>query len=317
MQNVDQTAISNAESIINTPLYTAHHSNKHHPSSSPINSERFLLKRDQLRDQFYAASPEKNENHKIIPSEKKQNENKKTDSMLLERNGYSIYLINSFTQRVKVSELIKRMYASRGYLTESTDAFSTNLHQYTFEARQAQRPIGTLTLTIDTNKGLLADTLYKKELDRFRQQGHRLCEVSKLAFIPKSGSKEILAALFHLAYLYANDLHSTQDAFIEVNPRHALFYQRMLGFRQIGQQQICPRVNAPAVLLHLDLAFMGTQITTMAGQLPGQKERSIYPLFLPFHEEQRVLQRIQPRQTSMNTHSLPKRTQSYLSLAPA
>ncbi len=124
MQNVDQTAISNAESIINTPLSTTHHANKHHPSPSPINSERFLLKRDQ----FYAATPEKNENNKIIPSEKKQNGNKKTDSMLLERNGYSIYLINSFTQRVKVSELIKRMYASRGYLTESTDAFDRSAH---------------------------------------------------------------------------------------------------------------------------------------------------------------------------------------------
>jgi len=214
---------------------------------------------------------------------------------LLQRNGYSIHLVNSLKQRIKASTLIKRMYASRGYQTESASVFSTSSNQYTFEARQSQQLIGTLTLTIDTGKGLLADTLYQPELDQFRRQGRRLCEVSKLAFNPETSSKEIFASLFHMAYIFACHIHGIDDAFIEINPRHATFYKRMLGFCQIGELRICPRVNAPAVLLHLSLEYMEEQITAQAGQL-SKKTRNIYPYFLTQHKEKHITQYIQLKQ---------------------
>ncbi|MDF0678442.1 MAG: hypothetical protein P0107_05185 [Nitrosomonas sp.] len=192
------------------------------------------------------------------------------------------------------------MYASRGYQTESASVFSTSSNQYTFEARQSQQLIGTLTLTIDTGKGLLADTLYQTELNQFRQQGRRLCEVSKLAFNPETSSKEIFASMFHMAYIFAHRIHNVDDSFIEINPRHATFYKRMLGFHQIGELRTCPRVNAPAVLLHLDLGYMKEQITTQAGQC-NQKTKSIYPYFLSRNKEKEITQRIQIEYT----HSTP------------
>lgn len=219
---------------------------------------------------------------------------------LLQRNGYSIHLVSSLKQRIKASTLIKRMYASRGYQTENASVFSTSSNQYTFEARQSQQLIGTLTLTIDTGKGLLADTLYQTELNQFRQQGRRLCEVSKLAFNPETSSKEIFASLFHMAYIFACHIHNTDDSFIEINPRHATFYKRMLGFCQIGELRTCPRVNAPAVLLHLDLEYMKEQITTQAGQF-DQKTKSIYPHFLSQNREKEITQRIQIE----HTHFVP------------
>ncbi|HRO57443.1 MAG TPA: long-chain N-acyl amino acid synthase [Nitrosomonas europaea] len=224
---------------------------------------------------------------------------------LLQRNGYSIHLVNSLKQRIKASTLIKRMYASRGYQTESASVFSTSSNQYTFEARQSQQLIGTLTLTIDTGKGLLADTLYQPELDQFRRQGRRLCEVSKLAFNPETSSKEIFASLFHMAYIFACHIHNTDDSFIEINPRHATFYKRMLGFRQVGELRTCPRVNAPAVLLHLDLGYMKEQITTQAGQF-NQKTKSIYPHFLSQNREKEIIRIIQARQTSFTLFSIQK-----------
>jgi hypothetical protein len=89
------------------------------------------------------------------------------------------------------------------------------------------------------------------------------------------------------------------------------FYQRMLGFSQFGEQRTCPRVNAPAVLLHLDLAYMGEQITNMAGQ-PKQKGKSIYPYFLNHFEEETVVQYIQPRQITLHDPDAAK-TQPRLS----
>lgn len=235
--------------------------------------------------------------HQLPQSLKNYQDHAEPDCLLLQRNGYSIHLINSFKQRIKATTLIKRMYASRGYQTESSSVFSASSNQYTFEARQSGQLVGTLTLTIDTDTRLLADTLYQTELDQFRQKGQKLCEVSKLAFCPESSSKEIFASIFHMAYIFAHRIHGVDDAFIEINPRHAPFYKRMLGFQQIGELRTCPRVNAPAVLLHLNLAYMKEQITTQAGQFT-QKTKSIYPYFLSRNKEREITRLIQAKQTN-------------------
>lgn len=219
---------------------------------------------------------------------------------LLQRDDYSIHLVNTLKQRIKASTLIKRMYASRGYQTQNAAVFSTAPYQYTFEARQAKQLVGTLTLTIDTHQGLLADALYKTELDGLRKQQRKICEISKLAFAPNSGSKEVFATMFHIAYLYAARLHDAQDALIEVNPRHAHFYQRMLGFCQIGQKRTCPRVNAPAILLHLEREYLEAKISANEEEIT-EKEKSLYPLFLTRYEEEDILQQIQPKQSQTKT----------------
>lgn len=211
---------------------------------------------------------------------------------LLQRNDYSIHLVSSLKQRIKASTLIKRMYASRGYQTESTSVFSTSPNQYTFEARRSQQLIGTLTLTIDSDNGLLADTLYQTELDQFRRQGRRLCEVSKLAFNPETSSKEIFASLFHIAHIFAHHIYGADDAVIEINPRHATFYKRMLGFRQIGELRTCPRVNAPAVLLHLNREYVEKQIVHLTGQTK-HCIKNIYPYFLTKRQENEIVQYVQ------------------------
>lgn len=62
----------------------------------------------------------------------------------------------------------------------------------------------------------------------------------------------MIALLFQISYIYARNLYQATDFFCEVNPRHATPQKRMFGFQQIGKEKICPRVNAPAVLLHLE-----------------------------------------------------------------
>lgn len=212
---------------------------------------------------------------------------KERHEFLLERNGYSIHIVNSLKQRIKANTLIKRMYASRGYCTEAISTFSHDPHQITFQASDRDITTGTITLKIDSNKGLFADELYRKELNNFREKKRKICELSKFAAFPHHSSREIFATLFHLAYIYAHIIHKTDDAFIEINPRHASFYKRMLGFNQIGEKHICKRVNAPAVLLHLDLEYMSKQISSLAGT-SKHSSRSIYPYFLSQYDEERL-----------------------------
>jgi hypothetical protein len=137
---------------------------------------------------------------------------------------------------------------------------------------------------MDSGQGLLADELYKREINHFRGKGKKVCELSKLAVDSEYSSKEMLASLFHLAYIFGRNIHKATDLFIEVNPRHAGFYKRMLGLRQIGEERTCRRVQAPAVLMHLELDYVDAQIASLAGSCKSG-ERSLYPYFFSRHEE--------------------------------
>lgn len=214
------------------------------------------------------------------------------DTCLLRHSDYNIRLVDSPWQCSKTSLLIRRMYSWRGYRTENSTVIPYNPNRLTLEASREQQVFGTLTLGLDSEEGLSADELYKDELNVFRKKGRKICEVSKLAFEPQFSSKELFASLFHLAYIYGYTIHKVKDAFIEINPRHATFYKRMLGFRQIGEKRTCPRVDAPAVLLHLELDYMDAQISSLAGS-HTLKEKSLYPYFFPRHKEQGVAQRLQ------------------------
>ena len=146
--------------------------------------------------------------------------------------------------------LVRQMYAWRGYASKQEVAPPDNPNRITLAAWQGEELAATLTIGRDSPTGLLADTLYARELERLRQPGRVVCEVSRLAVNPEFSSGSLLTALFQAALRYGKELFEASDAVIEVNPRHATYYQRRYGFRQIGDLRQCPRVEAPAVLLH-------------------------------------------------------------------
>lgn len=205
---------------------------------------------------------------------------------ILRQGNYSICLADSPKRCSRVNKLIKYMYSWRGYDTEKAVISLHNPHRLTLEASIGQNPVGTLTVGLDSEEGMLVDALYEKEIRTFRRRDTKLCELSKLAVDPLHSSKELLASLFNLAYIYARRLHKVTHFFIEVNPRHAGYYKRMLGFQQVGEKRVCPRVNAPAVLLLLDLNYVEEQVSSLAGS--REKERSLYVHFLTKYDEEKV-----------------------------
>ncbi|SOD40592.1 N-acyl amino acid synthase FeeM domain-containing protein [Nitrosovibrio sp. Nv4] len=206
---------------------------------------------------------------------------------ILRQGNYSICLANSPRQCSLVNKLVKSMYSWRGYHTEGSAISSHNPNQLTLEASIGQDLAGTLTIGVDSKEGLLVDTLYEQELKTLRAKDRKVCELSKLAIDPVHSSKELLASLFNLAYIYGRIVRKATDFVIEINPRHKGYYKRILGFRQIGETRTCQRVNAPAVLLHLELDYVDTQILSLAGS-PDPRQRSLYAYFLTKTEEHRV-----------------------------
>jgi len=163
----------------------------------------------------------------------------------------------------QIVALVERMYARHGYQTSSVTRKVESPDRIAFGGSHRGTIFATLTLGLDSGEGLLVDELYRPEVDAFRRMKRKICELSTFAIDPQYSSHHVLACLFYLAYLYGRTRHQVTDAFIEVNPRHAGFYERVLHFRRIGEIRNCPRVNAPAVLLHLDLERFNTSITPL------------------------------------------------------
>lgn len=177
----------------------------------------------------------------------------------------------------QADELVRHQYAARGYFadTEHADVAPPGAARRAsvIVARINQRVVGTLTVVIDSPAGLFADEINRDFVDPLREQGRRLSELVRLAVTHQrdTDSRKVLAALFNAAHgiCVANRLDAL---LIEVNPRHVGFYRRALCFEAASTVRVCPRVNAPSVLLKMSLADLTRKI--------GSLERAIaeFPL---------------------------------------
>ncbi|MES2263046.1 MAG: N-acetyltransferase [Pseudomonadota bacterium] len=212
--------------------------------------------------------------------------------LVVDNKSFGLRMMDTQNGRNEASLLINKMYAWRGYGDNHQLAEDPN--RITLAARDKQgNTVGTITVGIDSSDGILADHLFKEEIDAYRaRDGVKVCEFTKLAFDPGVQSKEAMGSLFHLAVMYARDLHHCTDLFIEVNPRHRRFYQHMLGFTAQGSPKTNARVNAPAHLMWVSLAYITEQVKAVGGKGALSGERSFYAMFFSEAEEQGILQRL-------------------------
>ena len=170
--------------------------------------------------------------------------------------GYHIAPVGNAGQQAIADALVRRRFAWRGYNTDALAHGADQTDRMTLAAWLYDEPIATLTLVPDSAEGFQTDTLYAKELARLRRPGRMLCEVSRLAVDPDFSCPRLLHALFASAFEHGRHRYAASDVVIGVNPRHAAYYQRRMGFRQIGACRHYPRVDAPVVLLHQTLVEM-------------------------------------------------------------
>ncbi|NTV71507.1 MAG: hypothetical protein HGA71_15335 [Azonexaceae bacterium] len=187
-------------------------------------------------------------------------------SMLVEQLGSSLGASEAFEppelkvapavtyhQHRACSALVRRMYAWRGYRISPPRQLIEDPNHATLGAWIEGELVATLTASRDSSAGLLADNLYADELAALRKPSRVISEVTRLAVDTDCHDPEILKSLFRSSYQYARAVFGVTDVVIEVNPRHASYYRREFGFSQIGNIRTCPRVDAPAVLLHRPL----------------------------------------------------------------
>lgn len=200
---------------------------------------------------------------------------------------------DSHGHRSSANILIKRRYAWRGYQNAGLPDQGTP-NRITLTATDHDAIIGTITVGLDGPEGLHAEDTFAEEVAGLRAAGHRICEFTKLAMDPVSGAKQVLASLFHVAYIVAYRFKGFDTLLIEVNPRHVNYYTRMLGCKVLGEERMNRRVDAPAVLLHLDFGYTLQQIGKFGGKPElAATERSLYPYSFSLTEEAGIISRLQ------------------------
>lgn len=213
------------------------------------------------------------------------------DKVLMIENSFRIRLANMDHVRNSASVLINKMYSWRGYA--GLHQIKNSPSSITLIASDKNEVIGTVTLDIDSPVGLLSDEIFKNEINFHRQKGGKVCEITKLAFDTDRDSKGVLASLFHILFIYGRRIHECTDVFIEVNPRHRIFYERMLGFKPQGEIKTNPRVNAPACLLWANLDYVESQIRKYGGTSSNpETTRSLYTNFFSQDEEEGIAGRL-------------------------
>ena len=200
----------------------------------------------------------------------------------------SIRAAGSTSQRDAASLLINKRYAWRGYQCNGVPDHQT-ADCVTLIASEHEAAVATMTIGFDGPQGILADDLFADITDKARNEGREICEFTKLAIESDTKSMQVLASMVHVSMILARRLRGADELFIEVNPRHVRYYQRMLGFKVVGPERLNLRVNAPAVLLSLDLAWSLEQIAKFGGKGDlAVGEKTLYPYFYSVEEENRI-----------------------------
>jgi hypothetical protein len=222
--------------------------------------------------------------------------------------GERVFRIRSADHHVHrraANDLLRERYAWRGYHAVSLPSDQT-MNRITLSASEDEETIGTITVALDSPEGLNAEDAFAAEVGALRAAGLRVCEFTKLAIDPVSGSKRVLAALFHVAYIVAHRLRGYDVLVMEVNPRHVRYYQRMLGATIIGEERTNRFVDAPAVLLSISFDYIRRQIEAAhsdEGEYTAD-ERSLYPFAFSQREEAGIIGRLmaaqQPASKSIN-----------------
>ena len=161
--------------------------------------------------------------------------------------------ITEYEEQLATDSLIRRMYAWRGYLVKRQFSSVRNPDHATLAAWQDGELAATLTLSRDKGSDLLCEALYPTEIAELRAKNQNICEFSRLAIDPEFSSPALLDTFLRTAHSFARSHFKATAAVVEINPRHRRYYERQLGFAQIGERRVCPRVDAPAILLQRDL----------------------------------------------------------------
>lgn len=204
---------------------------------------------------------------------------------------FHVEVVQDIVARNAANALLARCYAWRGYALDDAPLHYAVAKEVTLCAFSlADAAIGTVTVRMDGQSGLLCDDVYEDCTRIYRSNGDKLAEVCKLAVDASDIGMHVMGALFHSAQIIAA-AHGANRVFIEVNPRHQALYRRGLGFEISGPQRECLRAGAPAVLLSMLTTQFALNIKSVGRANGATTSRGMFPYFFSDEVERQVTKR--------------------------
>lgn len=170
-------------------------------------------------------------------------------------------LASTREEREAALRLVYRSYLRAGLMEPNEEEIRITPHHLLpstaiFVAKVREEVVSTVSLVCDGELGLPISHVYGEEIERRKQRGIKLGELTCLADRRKHLARRLtlLLGLFRLMAYYARQ-QGVDQLVIAVHPKHAPFYQRLLKFERIGDERAYTSVlNNPAVALCLDFA---------------------------------------------------------------
>lgn len=170
-------------------------------------------------------------------------------------------ITDGLPERIAAYQLVYQNYLHKGLIEPNEHRLRVTPYHLlrttnTFTALQGTEPICTVTLIGDGELGLPMESIYHEEVEQARREGLYVGEVSCLA-CGDLEIREFLPLFVKLTRLMAQHAraHGMDQFLIATHPKHGRFYQRFMGFEQIGEEKEYPTVrNAPAAAYCLDFA---------------------------------------------------------------
>jgi hypothetical protein len=192
---------------------------------------------------------------------------------------YVVQVADSNVGRTAAHQLLRARYSWRGYRVSEAEQAAPL--QTTLGVLAGCAMVATATLQVDSPFGIGADATFKDHVDRYRQEGANVGEITRFALAPGVRSERVLAAVFHSLYILACNVRQCSHIFIEVNPRHRIFYQAVFGFECLTAVRTNLKVNAPAHLMLVSTNHLSSEIFCF-GKSPQ------FPRFYSIGEEERI-----------------------------
>ncbi len=184
--------------------------------------------------------------------------------------------------------LVYKEYIKRNYMEENISKLRISLYNalpqtITFIAVAEQEVLATVSIIPDSPLGLPMDTIYHEELEEFRKNKKKICEISMLAsdtdlftngisMMLQSKKMFFIFFLFKLIFDYVKFILELDNICITINPKHNLTYDFLL-FKTIGELKPYADANgAPAIAKFLDL-------NSIENECREKKKEGVYKMF--------------------------------------
>lgn len=154
-----------------------------------------------------------------------------------------------------------------------------------FVAMEDTTVIGTISIVLDSERGLPADQFQPDTMQNLRDRGDFMGEASALAIDPSWRTREPALILFLYKYLYQYAFfYAGVDRLIATcTPKHARFYETVFGFQRISSPASYSYVKVSAQLLTVHLVEDRVPMATRYGvqrEQRGGETRDFYHFLL-------------------------------------